>query len=118
MFIQAVKLAQEKQVQDTEIRTIETTKSTMDVDRMTEDREPSEEDTEATDKETLLATDHRTRGLSHTRVRSLLLKGSLFVCGLALLVAGGVGSIFRPYVSEEEYSNCTNLFTKNFSMSF
>lgn len=43
------------------------------------------------------------------RLKWVLQKGSVFVLGVVLLIAGGVGSIFHPYVPQEQYSNCSDL---------
>ena len=50
------------------------------------------------------------RGLCRSRIKNLIFKGSFFVVGLAILVAGGVSSQFHPYVDTLAYSNCTNDF--------
>jgi len=47
-------------------------------------------------------------------IRKLLLHGSFYVVGVAVLVAGGVGSLYTPYVDPEDYSNCSST---NFSMN-
>ena len=51
-------------------------------------------------------TTERSRG----QVLRILSRGSLFVIGLAILVAGGVASNYHPYhVSPGEYENCTTV---------
>ena len=47
------------------------------------------------------------RSRTHDRVLKVLNRGSIFVIGLAILVAGGVSSNFHPYVDPVEYENCT-----------
>ena len=57
------------------------------------------------------------RDLCKSRIKKLIFKGSFFVLGLAILVAGGVSSQFHPYVDIPAYSNCTNGFLVNESLN-
>lgn len=51
-----------------------------------------------------IPTTKRSRG----QVLRILSRGSLFVIGLAILVAGGVASNYHPYhINPGEYENCT-----------
>ena len=57
------------------------------------------------------------RDFCKSRIKKLIFKGSFFVVGLAILVAGGVSSQFHPYVDTVAYSNCTNDLRVNESLS-
>ena len=50
---------------------------------------------------------------SHS-IGKVLLHVSFYVVGIAVLIAGGVGSRYTPYVDPEDYSNCSsNSFPMN-----
>ena len=74
------------------------------------------------DLDALIPTDSSTQESTVTETKTplrtyklkwLMLKGSVLALGVAMLVAGGVGSVFHPYVPPEEYLNCTDLVGDN-----
>ena len=76
----------------------------------------------STDEDVLIPTDSHNQESTITELKTplrtyklkwLLLKGSVLVLGVAMLVAGGVGSVFHPYVPPEEYSNCSDFIGDN-----
>ncbi len=42
------------------------------------------------------------------RIPRILLHASFYVIGVAIVVAGGVGSQYKPYVDPELYANCSS----------
>ena len=80
------------------------------------------------DTTTLLSDDEHSKNSVHTEVlphkplhqlKTILLHGSFYVVGLALLIAGGVGSRYKPYVDPDLYTNCSsgNFSVDNFDNS-
>lgn len=97
------------------------TTSTLEVRETDLDIEVHERNGSDTLKEEMKESDNIETGESHltrsrtdrcgsgvkVRVVKVLSQGSFFALGLVVLVAGGVASMYHPYVDPDEYENCT-----------